>query len=95
MKPPRETVIFAAGIGTLSGNWHVIAATLAHLGLGTWRPEELELAARDWVVENVPGNGPALTDAIAATRPGRTAWANRCLGSCKSGKRRNIWRARI
>ena len=73
MKVPRETVIFAAGIGTLCGNWHVIAATLAHLGLGTWRPEELELAARDWTAENVPANGPALNDAIAATRPARAS----------------------
>lgn len=73
MRVPRETAAFAAGLAVCVGNWHVIAATLSQIGLGTFRPEELRAAADDWCETNTRREAVPLQEAIAATMPGRPA----------------------
>lgn len=72
MRVPRETAAFAAGIRVLCGNWEVIAAALAQIGLGVWQPFDLEVAAREWLAEVTPPEPVmGVDDAVAATRTGR------------------------
>lgn len=74
MKLPRETAAFAAGLYQACRHWHVIAATLAQAGLGVFRPEEVEMAARDWLDEMTPPDRVmSAEEGVAATRPGKAS----------------------
>jgi hypothetical protein len=68
---PRETAAFAAGIRVCCASWPVIAATVAQIGLGAWKPAELEAAAREWQDENLADRRVmSVEQAIVKTRAG-------------------------
>ena len=67
---PREHAAFAAGLASLCGNWHVIAATMAQLGLGVFSAEEVRAAADEWCQEATSRDAVPLDEAIDRTRPG-------------------------
>jgi len=50
-------------------NYHVIAATLAQIGLGTFSPEELRAAAEQWCDENTRRDAVPMREAIRRTTP--------------------------
>jgi hypothetical protein len=69
MRIPRETAAFAAGIACLCRNYHVIAATLAQIGLGVFTPEEVRAAAEEWCDTHTIREAIPVGEAIDRTRP--------------------------
>ena len=71
---PREIAAFAAGISaTGMRNFHVIAASIAALGMGTYDQAALRLAVQDWSREKMRTHDEAqrdVVDAVDRTRSG-------------------------
>ena len=65
---PREHAAFAAGLASLCGNWHVIAATMAQLGFGVFSADEVRAAATEWC-EEATSEAVPMDEAIDRTRP--------------------------
>lgn len=63
---PEEVAAYAAGMNAVCPNWHIIAATISAIHLGTYDTTALEMAAREWTERNCrhPVDGSSLAEAI-------------------------------
>jgi hypothetical protein len=74
VKVSREVAAFAAGIHAAgTRNFHVIAATISGLGLGTYTPAAIQVAVDDWIggiTRSYDEAVNAMPEACDRTRPG-------------------------